>query len=114
MGPPVAGLVADKLGNFRLFMTAITFLNGGASLLLLTITSLSNNNNNFTTNSLELCCLPKYNETICYDNEMLLADNDDTITNLTCRSANGSVFVPGVNFTNMFTFSFYTLKLSVT
>jgi hypothetical protein len=103
MGPPVAGLVADKLGNFRLFMTAITFLNGGASLLLLTITSLSNNNNNFTLHSLELCCVPNQqnSQTICFDNEIMLADNDETITNLTCQSNNGSAFIPGVNFTNI-------------
>ena len=37
VGPPIAGIVADKMGNFRLFMAAVTFLNGVASLLLLAI-----------------------------------------------------------------------------
>ena len=36
-GPPLAGFLADKLGNFRLFMAILTFLNGAASLLLLSI-----------------------------------------------------------------------------
>lgn len=36
-GPPLAGLLADKLGNFRLFMSAVTLLNGLSSLLLLTV-----------------------------------------------------------------------------
>jgi MFS family permease len=37
VGPPVAGYFADKLGNFRFFMSAVTFLNGAASLFLLTL-----------------------------------------------------------------------------
>jgi len=36
-GPPLAGFLADKLGNFRLFMAVLTLLNGGSSLLLLVI-----------------------------------------------------------------------------
>jgi MFS family permease len=43
VGPPVAGIVADKLGNFRLFMAAVTFLNGAAALLLLAIPRLHAN-----------------------------------------------------------------------
>lgn len=35
--PPLAGLLADKLGNFRAFMGFITFLNGLASLALVFI-----------------------------------------------------------------------------
>ena len=38
-GPPLAGFLADKLGNFRLFMAALTLLNGASSLLLLAIPS---------------------------------------------------------------------------
>ena len=37
VGPPIAGIIADKMGNFRLFMSALTFLNGVASLLLLAV-----------------------------------------------------------------------------
>ena len=36
-GPPLAGFLADKLGNFRLFMAILTLLNGASSLLLLAI-----------------------------------------------------------------------------
>merc|ERR1712088_1045664 len=38
-GPPLAGFLADKLGNFRLFMAFLTLLNGASSLLLLAIPS---------------------------------------------------------------------------
>jgi len=38
-GPPLAGFLADKLGNFRLFMAILTLLNGASSLLLLAIPS---------------------------------------------------------------------------
>ena len=41
-GPPLAGLLADKLGNFRLFMAVLTFLNGASSLLLLAIHRVAN------------------------------------------------------------------------
>ena len=37
IGPPLAGFLADKLGNFRLFMACLTFLNGASSLLLLAL-----------------------------------------------------------------------------
>eukprot|EP00092_Neocalanus_flemingeri_P040495 GFUD01044100.1.p1 GENE.GFUD01044100.1~~GFUD01044100.1.p1 ORF type:complete len:708 (+),score=166.26 GFUD01044100.1:153-2276(+) len=37
IGPPLAGLVADKIGNFRLFMSGLTAISGAASLLLLLI-----------------------------------------------------------------------------
>lgn len=37
LAPPLAGIIADKLGNFRLFMCIITFLNGASSLVLLLI-----------------------------------------------------------------------------
>ena len=41
-GPPLAGFLADKLGNFRLFMASLTFFNGASSLLLLAIPPLNN------------------------------------------------------------------------
>ena len=41
-GPPLAGFLADKLGNFRLFMASLTFFNGASSLLLLAIPALNN------------------------------------------------------------------------
>ena len=41
VGPPLAGLVADKLGNFRLFMALVTLLNGAASLGLLTVAAVT-------------------------------------------------------------------------
>ena len=37
LGPPAAGLLADKLGNFGAFMGFVTALNGAASLALLFI-----------------------------------------------------------------------------
>lgn len=37
LAPPLAGIIADKLGNFRLFICIITFLNGASSLVLLLI-----------------------------------------------------------------------------
>ena len=50
LGPPLAGILADKLGNFRLFMAITTALNGVSSLLLLTVphTDLFPNLNNLT------------------------------------------------------------------
>lgn len=72
IAPPVAGLLADKLGNFRIFMVAITFLNGAASLLLLTVEGLSVQNQTASSNNLtfpvELCCVTsELNQTLCYD-----------------------------------------------
>jgi len=37
VGPPMAGFLADKIGNFRVFMSLLTAVSGGASLLLLLI-----------------------------------------------------------------------------
>ncbi|TRY63123.1 hypothetical protein TCAL_04004 [Tigriopus californicus] len=37
LAPPLAGIIADKMGNFRVFMCIITFLNGASSLVLLLI-----------------------------------------------------------------------------
>ncbi len=55
LGPPMAGLLADKLGNFRAFMAAVTFLNGISSLALLFVPKVAENvamncimNNNMT------------------------------------------------------------------
>ena len=39
IGPPLAGFLADKIGNFRVFMSGLTFASGAASLLLLLIPS---------------------------------------------------------------------------
>ena len=36
-GPPLAGVLADKLGNFRIFMAIVTVLNGVSALFLLTV-----------------------------------------------------------------------------
>ena len=47
-GPPIAGLLADKIGNFRIFMGVVTFLNGAASLLLLFVPPVKER--------LDLCC----------------------------------------------------------
>lgn len=41
LGPPLAGLLADKIGNFRLFMALVTTLNGLSSLLLLLVPEIS-------------------------------------------------------------------------
>jgi len=37
VGPPIAGFLADKIGNFRLFMSGLTLVSGASSLLLLLI-----------------------------------------------------------------------------
>jgi len=37
IGPPLAGFVADKIGNFRVFMSLMTVVSGASSLLLLLI-----------------------------------------------------------------------------
>lgn len=37
VGPPLAGFIADRIGNFRLFMSGLTLVSGAASLLLLLI-----------------------------------------------------------------------------
>ena len=42
VGPPIAGIVADKIGNFRVFMSVVTFLNGVASLFLLAVPTSGN------------------------------------------------------------------------
>ena len=39
-GPPLAGMLADKLGNFKIFMAIVTLLNGASALLLLTVPSI--------------------------------------------------------------------------
>ena len=74
IAPPAAGLLADKLGNFRIFMVAITFINGASSLLLLTIDSLPKQNvaTNLTY-SMELCCVlePATNESFCFESDGL-------------------------------------------
>ena len=36
-GPPAAGLLADKMGNFRVFMGVVALLHGASSLLLLAV-----------------------------------------------------------------------------
>lgn len=54
-GPPIAGFLADKIGNFRVFMAVVTFLNGAASLLLLAIPVVKTD--------LEMCCQGWLNET---------------------------------------------------
>ncbi|TRY69336.1 hypothetical protein TCAL_04104 [Tigriopus californicus] len=54
-GPPIAGFLADKIGNFRMFMAVVTFLNGAASLLLLVIPAVKTD--------LEMCCQGRLNET---------------------------------------------------
>ena len=75
IAPPAAGLLADKLGNFRIFMVAITFINGASSLLLLTIDSLPKQNvaTNLTY-SMELCCVlkPVTNESFCFESDGLM------------------------------------------
>ena len=39
-GPPLAGVLADKMGNFRIFMATMTFLNGASALFLLKVPKL--------------------------------------------------------------------------
>ena len=56
-GPPLAGVLADKLGNFRLFMAIVTLINGVSALLLLTVPPID-----FVPNSVNTKCC--FNSTI--------------------------------------------------
>jgi len=67
-GPPLAGFLADKLGNFRIFMALLTFFNGASSLLLLAIPSM------MTSSSSESESIFQHQETFA---------NLTTLTNLT-------------------------------
>jgi len=64
IGPPMAGFIADKIGNFRLFMSALTLISGLSSLLLLLIPAKSTTyhiqNHSFQ------CCLDLSQEYLCY------------------------------------------------
>ena len=51
-GPPLAGFLADKLGNFRIFMALLTFFNGASSLLLLAIPSMMTSSSSESTESI--------------------------------------------------------------
>ena len=51
-GPPLAGFLADKLGNFRIFMALLTFFNGASSLLLLAIPSMMTSTSSESTESI--------------------------------------------------------------
>ena len=65
VAPPLAGILADKIGNFRVFMAVITFVNGAASLLLLAVDNIAPKNDL----SVELCCVEQFsdNSTFCFD-----------------------------------------------
>ena len=84
-GPPIAGLLADKIGNSRIFMGVITFLNGAASLLLLFIPPVKQRVN--------LCC-NNIADTISCD--LLLPfqseiTNSSSSTTIFCPTPNGTV-----------------------
>ena len=57
VGPPFAGILADTLGNFRIFMAIVTLLNGISALLLLTVQPVD-----FTPNPINTRCC--YNSTL--------------------------------------------------
>ena len=66
VAPPLAGLLADKIGNFRVFMAVITFVNGAASLLLLVVNNVAQKNDA----NVELCCVDQFsstNSTFCFN-----------------------------------------------
>merc|ERR1719433_2256697 len=73
-GPPLAGFLADKLGNFRIFMALLTFFNGASSLLLLAIPSMMT-----STSSSE-------------STESILQQHQESFTNLTTTSTNLTSF----------------------
>lgn len=52
IGPPMAGFLADKIGNFRMFMSLMTLVSGGASLLLLLVPS------KYEPGTLQVTCCP--------------------------------------------------------
>ena len=70
-GPPLAGFLADKLGNFRIFMALLTFFNGASSLLLLAIPSMM---------------------TSSESTESILQQHQESFTNLTTTSTNLTSF----------------------
>jgi len=57
IGPPLAGFVADKIGNFRVFMSVLTAVSGAASLLLLLIPPKTHE----TISPASLFCCPSFN-----------------------------------------------------
>lgn len=66
VAPPLAGLLADKIGNFRVFMSVITFVNGAASLLLLAVDNIQMKRDS----NVELCCVEQFdsnNATFCFN-----------------------------------------------
>jgi len=73
-GPPLAGFLADKLGNFRIFMALLTFFNGASSLLLLAIPSMMT-----STSSSE-------------STESIFQQHQESFTNLTTTSTNLTSF----------------------
>ena len=73
-GPPLAGFLADKLGNFRIFMALLTFFNGASSLLLLAIPSMMT-----STSSSE-------------STESIFQQHEESFTNLTTTSTNLTSF----------------------
>ena len=60
-GPPIAGFISDKIGNFKIFCALITVLNGASSLLLMAIPSLTEEV------TMEVCCGQDNNN--CYYNQ---------------------------------------------
>ena len=72
-GPPLAGFLADKLGNFRIFMALLTFFNGASSLLLLAIPSMMTSSSSEST-------------------ESILQQHEESFTNLTTTSTNLTSF----------------------
>ena len=92
--PPISGLIADKIGNFRLLIAIITFLNGAASLLLLTMGSFSTTDV-YNNQSIELCCLE--NEEVCFDSNYLLDNKTNVDFNMTCSSQQGQIFNPTIS-----------------
>ena len=92
--PPISGLIADKIGNFRLLIAIITFLNGAASLLLLTISSASTTDV-YNNQSIELCCIE--NEEVCFDSNYLLDNKTNVEFSMTCSSPQGQIFNPTIS-----------------
>merc|ERR1712106_382412 len=109
IGPPMAGFIADKIGNFRLFMAALTLISGLSSLLLLLIPSKLAD---FPLEGESIdCCSNEFSDWMCYSSSFsfqanlqdvnsssfvqeyeVLCSNNEMYTNVLLSNISTSVF----------------------
>lgn len=93
-GPPLAGFLADKIGNFRIFMGIVTFLNGFSSLALLAVPMVSVNVGACCTNE---ACVPIDVETYqnltstMFEGQIRISCIHDGVTQRTFTELNESI-----------------------